>query len=55
MKHNIKELDVDFIGEQNRPLTKEEQIEISVFIQNLNKERMNKNNSIIRKKEKLFA
>jgi len=55
MKHNIKELDVDFIGEQNRPMSKEEQIEISVFIQKQKNERKNKNNSIIRKKEKLFA
>jgi hypothetical protein len=55
MKHKIKELDVDFIGEQNQPLTKEEQLEISVFIQKLKNERKYKNNSIIRKKEKQFA
>ena len=50
MRRKIKELDVDFIGEQNKPLTKKEQLEISVFIQNLKKERRNKN--IILKNEK---
>jgi hypothetical protein len=30
-----QELDVDFIGEQNRPLTQEEQLVISAFIQKL--------------------
>lgn len=34
-KNKIQELDVGFIGEQNRPLTKEEQLEISAFIQKL--------------------
>ena len=52
MKHNTKELDVDFIGEQNRPLTKEELLKISVFIQKLKKERVNKKNALIRKEEK---
>ena len=50
MKHKIKELDVDFIGEQNQPLTKEEQLEISIFIQKLKKERRNKNNGYNPKK-----
>lgn len=35
MKRKIQELDVDLIGDQNRPLTKEEQLEISAFIQKL--------------------
>lgn len=43
MKRRTKELDVDFIGEQNRPLTKEEQLEISAFIQKQKQERLNKN------------
>ncbi len=29
---NRNELDVDFIGEQNRPLTKAEELAISAFI-----------------------
>lgn len=32
MKNKGKELDVDFIGGQNNPLTKEEQLSISDFI-----------------------
>ena len=32
MKKKAKELDVDFIGEQNNPLTKEEEKAISDFI-----------------------
>jgi hypothetical protein len=35
MKHRTKELDVDFIGDQNNPLTQEEQLAISKFIQEL--------------------
>ena len=57
MKRKIKigELDVDFIGEQNQPLTKEEQLEISVFIKKLKKERSNTKNDLLQKKEKLFV
>ena len=32
MKNKAKELDVDFIGGQNNPLTKEEENTISAFI-----------------------
>lgn len=32
MKNKTKELDVDFIGGQNNPLTKEEEMAISDFI-----------------------
>ena len=35
MKNKSKELDVDFIGGQNKPLTKGEQLSISVFIKQL--------------------
>ena len=34
MKNKLKQLDVDFIGD-GKPLTKEEEMEISKFIQNL--------------------
>jgi len=39
MKNKAKELDVDFIGEQNNPLTKEEEKAISDFIR-ANKEKL---------------
>ena len=42
MKTKSKELDVDFIGGQDQPLTKEEQSAISAFIKQL-KEKQNKN------------
>ena len=32
MKNKIKELDVDFIGGQQQPITKEEEFVISAFI-----------------------
>lgn len=32
MKDKLKELDVDFIGGQQKPITKEEELEISNFI-----------------------
>lgn len=32
MKNRLKELDVDFIGEQQQPITKEEEFAISAFI-----------------------
>ncbi|MBK8807255.1 MAG: hypothetical protein IPO21_11655 [Bacteroidales bacterium] len=41
MKTKSKELDVDFIGGQDKPLTKEEQSTISTFIKKL-KEEQNK-------------
>ncbi len=37
MKNKSKELDVDFIGGQDNPLTKEEQLAISSFIKQLKK------------------
>ena len=55
MKQKTKELDVDFIGEQNQPLTREEQLEISVFIQTQKEGKRNKNNREVRKKEKQLA
>ena len=45
-------LDVDVIGEQNRPLTKEEHLEISAFIQKLKASRKQINKGRIRKGEK---
>jgi hypothetical protein len=45
MKTKTKELEVDFIGEQDKPLTKEEQFTISVFIKQLN-EKQNKNSKL---------
>ncbi|MBX7225485.1 MAG: hypothetical protein K1X55_05610 [Chitinophagales bacterium] len=41
MKTKSKELDVDFIGGQDKPLTKEEQSAITAFIKQL-KEKQNK-------------
>ena len=32
MKNKLKELDVDFIGGQQQPITKEEELAISTFI-----------------------
>ena len=32
MKNKLKELDVDFIGSQQQPITKEEEFAISAFI-----------------------
>lgn len=40
MKNKAKELDVDFIGGQNKPLTKEEQLSISAFIKKLKEKRL---------------
>ena len=39
MKNKTKELDVDFIGGQSNPLTKEEQLAISAFIKQLKEKR----------------
>lgn len=41
MKNTTKELDVDYIGEQSHPMTKEEQLSISVFIKKLKEKRTN--------------
>ncbi|MBS1738739.1 MAG: hypothetical protein JSS98_19335 [Bacteroidetes bacterium] len=40
MKNKSKELDVDFIGGQNKPLTKEEQLSISAFIKESKEKRL---------------
>ncbi len=40
MKTKSKELDVDFIGGQENPLTKEEQLSISAFIKELKEKRL---------------
>jgi hypothetical protein len=39
MINKLKELDVDFIGGQDKPLTKEEELEISKFIKQLREKR----------------
>jgi len=39
MKNKLTELDVDFIGGQDKPLTKEEALEISNFIKQLKEKR----------------
>jgi hypothetical protein len=49
MKNRAKELDVDFIGGQNNPPTKEELQEISVFIRQLKEKRLKKIKSKSRK------
>jgi cytochrome c1 len=46
LKPKLQELDVDFIGGQDKPLTKEEQLAISAFIKKLKEE---KNKKIRRK------
>ncbi len=57
MKNEIKELNVDFIGGQNSPLTKEEEKAISDFIRSRKKKRKlkeaGKRTIIKRKKEQL--
>lgn len=42
MKNRTKELNVDFIGGQNNPLTKKEQLSISAFIKQLKANRIKK-------------
>ena len=49
MRRKTKELDVDFIGEQNQPLTKEEQLSISAFFQKLKEEKKTKSKGNVRK------
>lgn len=39
MRNNLKELDVAFIGGQNKPLTREEQLAITAFITKLKAKR----------------
>jgi hypothetical protein len=50
IKKRVRELDVDFIGGQNNPLTKEEEIAISTFIQKVKEK---KNKSVKRKTAKV--
>ena len=55
MKNKVIELDVDFIGD-GKPLTKEEEIKISEFIQNLknkNRKKILRTKSIKKSKEKV--
>ncbi len=52
MKNKSKELDVDFIGGQNKPLTKEEQLSISAFIKELKEKRLNSGKRKIKTLEK---
>ncbi len=40
MRNKLKELDVDFIGMQDKSLTKEEALEISNFIKQLKEKRL---------------
>jgi len=58
MKNKTKELDVDFIGEQNNPLTKKEEKAISDFIL-ANKEKLKLKKTIkkatAKRKEKQLA
>jgi len=55
MKNRTKELDVDFIGGQGNPLTKEEQLAISVFIKQLKEKRDKSTKSKPAKIEKQLA
>ena len=55
MKNKLKELDVDFIGD-GKPLTKEEELRISEFIQKLKEKQNNKSvKTTARKKPKETA
>lgn len=55
MKNKLKELDVDFIGGQNKPLTKEEQFAISSFIKKLKEKRRKTKNRGLQQLEKQLA
>ena len=55
MKNKSKELDVDFIGGQNKPLTKEEQLSISAFIKELKEKRVKYNKRKSKKLDKQLA
>jgi len=52
MRNKVKELDVDFIGGQDKPLTKEEALEISNFIKQLKEKRLKAEKRRIAKTEK---
>ncbi|MDR2205016.1 MAG: hypothetical protein LBE36_02500 [Flavobacteriaceae bacterium] len=54
-KNKSKELDVDFIGEQNKPMTQEELFSISVFLKQLKQKRNTTAKRKIPKLEKQFA
>ncbi len=53
MKNHPKELNVDFIGGQNKTLTKEEQLAITAFISKLKEKRtlLNKRKQLKTKKQ----
>lgn len=55
MKTKLKELNVDFIGGQDNPLTKEEQLAISAFIKKLKKKQNKSNQGKSLKKDKQLA
>lgn len=58
MKNKIQELNVDFIGGQNSPLTKEEEKAISDFIRSRKEKRKLKEvgkRTIIKRKKKQLA
>lgn len=55
MKNKSQELNVDFIGGQDNPLTKKEELTISVFIKKLKEEQSKKNNRKSLKKDKQLA
>jgi hypothetical protein len=55
MKTKSKELDVDFIGGQDEPLTKEEQSTISAFIKHLKEKQNNGKKRKFAKTDKQFA
>ncbi|MBK7129685.1 MAG: hypothetical protein IPM74_05720 [Crocinitomicaceae bacterium] len=46
MKTKLKKIEVDFIGEQNRPLSEEEQRSISAFIKKLKAKQKDKRKSL---------
>lgn len=53
MKKNMKALDVDFIGDQNSPVTKDEEALISKAIQELKQKRKRKSDKrkVVKKKQ----
>lgn len=56
MKSKLKELEVDSIGAQRKPLTKEEQAAISAFLQELKEQRRSKTVKLsLEKSKKQFA
>lgn len=48
MKNKLKELDVDFIGGQHQPITKDEELAISNFI---HKQKVKRQSQAVRRKK----